>query len=92
MKVGLNYEDPSDKSSVSTISFGDWDLNQVHGGEEGLNYYNNSADDMWAVQLEDLKYDETKVRDHLFEDEGYYEIWDDDEPRIAFIDSGNTTI
>jgi hypothetical protein len=36
-------------------------MNQVEGGLDSLNYYNNSADDMWAVQLEDLRYDEKMV-------------------------------
>ena len=73
---------------MSTITFGDWDLNQVDGGEEGLNYYNNSAEGMWAVELEDLRYDEKKMKLGTV----YYEIWDDNEPRIAYIDSGNTSI
>lgn len=29
LKVGLNYEDPADDFAISTITFGDWDLNQV---------------------------------------------------------------
>lgn len=64
MKVGLNYENPNDKSAVSTITFGDWDMNQVEGGEDGLNYYNNTATDMWAVELEDLRYDEKVVMNY----------------------------
>lgn len=43
---------------------------------------------MWAVQLDDLTYDSNKMGGHNEE----YEIWDDNEPRIAYIDSGNTSI
>jgi hypothetical protein len=53
----LNYEDPKDPLAVSTISFGEWDMDEVEGGELGLNYYDNSADTEWAVKLDDLRYD-----------------------------------
>jgi len=39
-------------------------MNQVEGGEDGLNYYNNTATDMWAVELEDLRYDEKVVMNY----------------------------
>lgn len=58
----------------------------------GLNYYNNSGDDQWAVQLDDLRYDSMKLKDSMHFEEDIYEIWDDSDPRIAYIDSGNTYI
>jgi len=52
-----------------------------------LNFYNNSATDLWAIKLDDFKYDDLPL-DLAYE----YEIWTDLEPRIAYIDSGNTSI
>ena len=74
--------------AVSTITFGDWDLNEVENGEMGLNYYNNPVDDLWAVELDDLRYDSKTMK----EMGTYYSLWDDEKPRCAFIDSGNTSI
>ena len=39
--VGLNFEDPSDKQQVSTVSFGFIDYGEIQGVEEGFNYYTN---------------------------------------------------
>ena len=32
LKVGLNFENPSDRDQLSTITFGSWDFDQVDGG------------------------------------------------------------
>ena len=37
LKVGMNIEYPKDKKSVSTMTLGSFDFNQVEGGENGLN-------------------------------------------------------
>ena len=37
IKVGMNFEDPLDKKSISTMTFGDFDYSQVEGGKNGLN-------------------------------------------------------
>lgn len=57
LKVGINYENPEDKDSVSTITFGEWDFQQVEGGEKGLNYYPNGALEFWGVVMDDVSYD-----------------------------------
>jgi len=52
--VGLNFEDPTDRSQVSTITFGYIDYNQIRGGEDGFNYYSNIGLNHWAVMLDDM--------------------------------------
>ena len=79
LKVGLNYENPADSSSVSTVSFGEWAFDQVHGGEEGLNYYPNAATSHWAVMMDDVSYDDKDIQGAVG-------------GKIALIDSGNTSI
>jgi hypothetical protein len=76
--VGLNYENPADKSSLSTVTFGNWDFDQVHGGEEGLNFYPNAATNHWAVMMDDLSYGSNDIQSIG--------------GKIALIDSGNTSI
>ena len=48
-KVGFNFENPKDVDSVSTISWGWFDTTQVHGGEAGLNWYDNIGEDGWGI-------------------------------------------
>ena len=57
----MNFEDPSDKTSVSTMTFGEFDFTQVEAGEKGLNYYNNIGTDNWAVMMDDLKYGDVEI-------------------------------
>ena len=57
LKVGLNFENPADKGSLSTITFGEWDYAQIYGGEDGLNYYPNGALGYWGVIMDDVSYD-----------------------------------
>lgn len=56
MKVGLNYENPIHKDKVSTITFGYFDYAHVHGGEKGLNWFENKGEDNWSIMLDGLKY------------------------------------
>lgn len=41
--IGMNFENPDDKNSVSSITFGYIDYNEIEGGESGLNYYENTG-------------------------------------------------
>jgi len=77
--VGLNYEDPKDQDSVSIVTFGYLDYTQVHGGVEGLNWYQNKGIDEWALVMEDVHYDGEEIQSPLG-------------GKMAIIDSGNTSI
>lgn len=76
--VGLNYEDAANKQQVSTVTFGYIDYNQIEGGQDGFNYYNNIGLNYWAVLMDDVTYI----------DQGLGTSG----PMMAIIDSGNTTI
>lgn len=78
-KIGLNYEDPDDSSSISTISFGFFDYSQIAGGEEGFNYYSNIGLNHWSVLMDSFKY-------------GKSSISGTSNGKMALIDSGNMTI
>ena len=77
--MGLNFEDPNDKNLVSTVSFGYIDYNQIEGGEDGFQYYNNIGLNYWAVLMDDVQYD----KQGLGMNTG---------GKMAIIDSGNTSI
>lgn len=78
--VGLNYEDPNDQNSVSTVSFGYYDFNQIMYGEQGLSYFDNIGLNVWALILKDMKF---KGQSLQTGNQG---------ERMAVIDSANTTI
>ena len=77
--VGLNFEDPTDHTMVSTVSFGFIDYNQIAGGDEGFNYYTNIGINHWAVLMDDVQY----MKNGIGLGQG---------GKMAVIDSGNTTI
>jgi hypothetical protein len=77
--VGLNFEDPSDKSLVSTVTLGYIDYNQIKGGEDGFNYYSNIGLNHWAVLMDDVQYNKEGLGMGMG-------------GRMAIIDSGNTSI
>ena len=79
LQVGLNFEDPSDISQVSTITFGYFDYSQIQGGEEGLNYYSNIGLNHWSVHVDNFKY-------------GKDSISGSSNGKMALVDSGNTSI
>ena len=56
MKVGLNYEDPSDTSKVSSLTFGYFDTSNVENGAEGLIRFDNVGTDNWSVMLSDIAF------------------------------------
>jgi hypothetical protein len=78
--VGLNYEDPNDQNSVSTVSFGYYDFNQIMYGEQGLSYFDNIGLNVWALILKDMKFKSQSLQTG---NQG---------ERMAVIDSANTTI
>jgi len=61
------------------MSFGEFDYSNVEAGEEGLNYYDNAATEHWAIMMDDVQY-------------GDVEIQTSTGAKIAYIDSGNTSI
>ena len=75
----MNYEDPQDLSSISTISFGYFDYNQIDGGEDGMQYYSNIGLNHWAVLMDDIQY-------------GTVPIGGNGGGKMALVDSGNTSI
>lgn len=79
--MGLNYEDPTDRGSVSTISFGYIDYNQVKEGAQGLNWYTNVGQEIWALELQDFQYNNLKLANQ-----------NTPFSFAAVIDSGNMTI
>lgn len=54
--VGLNFENPDDTDQASTVTFGELDYNQIEGGVDGLNYYNNLGVDKWGLLMDDFLY------------------------------------
>jgi hypothetical protein len=76
--VGLNFEDPTDKNLVSTVTFGYIDYNQIEGGEDGFNYYSNIGLNTWAVLMDEVEYGPVGLGQS--------------QARMAIIDSGNTSI
>jgi hypothetical protein len=79
LKVGLNFENPEDKGSVSTVTFGYWDYPEIFGGEDGLNWYPNSATSHWGVIMDDVQYNNQDIQGTVG-------------GKLALIDSGNTSI
>lgn len=78
-QVGLNFEDPDDAASISTITFGYFDYSQIQGGEEGFNYYSNIGLNHWSVLMDNFKY-------------GNAGISGSGNGKMALVDSGNTSI
>lgn len=77
--VGLNYENPADKTAASTVTFGYLDYKQVFGGEDGLNWYENIGVDHWAVLMSDVLYGDKDIQGSVG-------------GKMALIDSGNRSI
>jgi hypothetical protein len=77
--VGLNFENPEDKSAVSTVTFGYWDYGEIFGGEDGLNWYPNTATSHWGVIMDDVQYNNQDIQGTVG-------------GKLALIDSGNTSI
>ena len=77
--VGINLENPLDTNQKSRISIGQIDYNEVEGGVNGLNYYNNRAVGKWGLQMDDFLYDDIDMTALAG-------------AKIGLIDSGNTSI
>ena len=77
--MGLNFENPEDRGAVSTVTFGYWDYNEIFGGEEGLNWYPNTATSHWGVIMDDVQYNNQDIQGAVG-------------GKLALIDSGNTSI
>lgn len=77
--VGLNYENPMDTSVKSQITIGAINFAEIHGGEDGLNYYSNLAINKWGLLMDDFLYNGI-------------DMTGDHKAKIALIDSGNTSI
>ena len=58
----MNFEDPQDKDSISTMTFGSFDYGQVEGGENGLNEYLNVGHDNWSILMDDVKYGDSDIQ------------------------------
>mmetsp|Transcript_18435 Transcript_18435/g.31531 ORF Transcript_18435/g.31531 Transcript_18435/m.31531 type:complete len:136 (+) Transcript_18435:464-871(+) len=78
--VGLNFENPEDNDQVSRVSFGEINYNEVEGGRDGLNYYQNLAIDKWGVYMDDILYNDVDISTGA------------GGGKIALIDSGSTSI
>lgn len=78
--IGLNLENPLDTNQKSRISIGAIDYNEVEGGANGLNYYNNRAVGKWGLQMDDFLYDDKDMVKGL------------SGAKIGLIDTGNTSI
>ena len=83
--VSLNYEDPSDSTQASTITFGEIDPSQIKGGEEGMNYYSNVGQGEWALLIDHLIYSGEHTHE---EKEGAHVVL----TKQALIDSSNSSI
>ena len=55
-RVGLNYENPIYKDKISTMTFGYFDWNHVHGGSDGLHWFVNKGEDNWSIMLSGIQY------------------------------------
>ena len=45
------------------ITFGRFDSNEVKGGEEGMNYYDNLGKGRWALNISEVSYDDEDILD-----------------------------
>ena len=77
--VGINLENPLDTDQKSRISIGQIDYNEVEGGVDGLNYYNNRAVGKWGLEMDDFLYDDIDMTRNAG-------------AKICLIDSGNSSI
>ncbi len=76
-RVGINLEDPQDLSLSSTISFGYYEKERIEGGDDGLNWFTNVANDSWAVTaLTPITYDGLELSSST-------------KSKVAHIDTGN---
>jgi hypothetical protein len=81
--VGLNFENPMDNDQQSKISIGQIDYNEVEEGVNGIRYYTNIATEGtgWGIIMDSVSYNGKNVTGSAT-----------DHSKIAFIDSGNTSI
>lgn len=77
--VGINYEKWGDYHQRSRINMGYIDFDEIVDGEDGANYYSNLGGDYWGLMIDDFMYDSTDMTDNQ-------------QAKVAFIDSANTTI
>jgi hypothetical protein len=77
--VGLNFEDPLDSKTLSVVTIGEIDFNQIEGGIKGANVYSNLGREKWGILIDDFLYDNKDMTNN----QG---------PKIALIDSGNSSI
>ena len=78
-RIGLNIEDPNDVRQISTITVGYFDYDQIIGGEDGFNYYANLGLQVWAILMQNVKYD-------------HFGLTENSLGRMAILDTGNTSI
>lgn len=79
--VGLNFEDPKEKSLISSIHFGYIDYSEIKGGKEGLVYFSNIGLSLWGTIMHSVGYGNESMT-----------ISHDTDGKLAVIDSGNTSI
>ena len=77
--VGINYEKWGDYHQRSRINMGYIDFDEIVGGEDGANYYSNLGGDYWGLMIDDFMYADKDMTDNQ-------------QAKVAFIDSANTTI
>jgi len=77
--VGINYEKWGDYHQRSRINMGYIDFDEIVDGEDGANYYSNLGGDYWGLMMDDFAY-------------GDVDMTENQQQKIAFIDSANTTI
>lgn len=77
--VGINFEAWGDTHQRSRVSFGYIDFDEIEDGEDGANYYSNLGRDKWGLMMDDFFYNGVDMT----EGQG---------PKIALLDSANTTI
>ena len=65
---------------MSTITFGHIDYSQIDGGEPSMRYYSNLGTNEWSVLMDDVMYGMRDIEGR------------NRSPKMAIIDSGNTTI
>lgn len=49
--VGVNFEDPANKQQTSSMTFGYYDFNLIHGGVDGVYNLTNVGTSHWAIEL-----------------------------------------
>ena len=77
--LGLNFENPAEHAHKSEIHFGSFNVDEIEGGEEGVNYYSNLGNGKWGLLMDDFLYNgQDMTGNHM--------------AHIALIDSGNSSI